>query len=176
MPSHRHSFTPSGTITMNAHSHGLNGHYHSFSWSGKTYNESAHEKFSWSGTHTHSIATNTRNTYWGSMVGSTDNNASGITFSGSDNAYDYSSYQTKNTKFDPIINFTEINISGTCTGDHTHDLKVSGTTDGDSSKTTSETASGTFFGTQGTTDSNGSGTSFSILPPYVVKYCFERIA
>ena len=30
MPSHRHSFTPSGTITMNAHSHGLNGHSHTF--------------------------------------------------------------------------------------------------------------------------------------------------
>ena len=34
------------------------------------------------------------------------------------------------------------------------------------------------FSYSGTTDSNGngSGTSFSILPPYVVKYCWERIA
>ena len=176
MPSHSHSFTPSGTITMNAHFHGLNGHRHSFSWSGKTDNESAHEKFSWSGTHTHSIATNTRNRDWGTVVGSYDINASGILFSGSNNAYDYSSYQKKNTKFDPIIDYTKIDISGTCTGDHTHELKVSGSTDGNSTNTTSETSSGTFSGSQGTTDSNGSGTSFSILPPYVVKYCFERIA
>lgn len=28
----------------------------------------------------------------------------------------------------------------------------------------------------GTTDSNGSGTAFNILPPYVVKYCWERTA
>ena len=28
----------------------------------------------------------------------------------------------------------------------------------------------------GTTSSEGSGTSFSILPPYVVKYCWERTA
>ena len=34
----------------------------------------------------------------------------------------------------------------------------------------------TFIGSAGTTESNGSGTDFSIMPPYVVKYCFERIA
>ena len=34
----------------------------------------------------------------------------------------------------------------------------------------------TFTGTAGTTSSNGSGSSFSILPPYVVKYCWERTA
>ena len=43
------------------------------------------------------------------------------------------------------------------------------------SKTTGSTTP-TFIGTAGTTGSNGSGTSFSILPPYVVKYCFERTA
>lgn len=32
------------------------------------------------------------------------------------------------------------------------------------------------FSFSGTTGSNGSGTSFSILPPYVVKYCWERTA
>ena len=31
MPSHSHSFTPSGTISMNAHHHGLNNHTHYFS-------------------------------------------------------------------------------------------------------------------------------------------------
>lgn len=35
MPSHSHSFTPSGTITMNAHTHGLNGHKHTFTPEGK---------------------------------------------------------------------------------------------------------------------------------------------
>ena len=36
--------------------------------------------------------------------------------------------------------------------------------------------SSSFKGYGGTTSSNGSGTSFSILPPYVVKYCWERTA
>ena len=36
--------------------------------------------------------------------------------------------------------------------------------------------SSSFTGTAGTTGSEGSGTSFSILPPYVVKYCWERTA
>ena len=40
----------------------------------------------------------------------------------------------------------------------------------------SHTHTAYFTGTAGTTGSNGSGTSFSILPPYVVKYCFERTA
>ena len=52
----------------------------------------------------------------------------------------------------------------------------SSTTSGNNEKTTSETASGSFKGSAGITKSNGSGTDFSIMPPYVVKYCFERIA
>lgn len=44
------------------------------------------------------------------------------------------------------------------------------------SLTTNVSGSATFTGSAGTTGSNGSGTSFSILPPYVVKYCWERTA
>lgn len=40
----------------------------------------------------------------------------------------------------------------------------------------SGSVSSTFTGTAGTTGSNGSGSAFSILPPYVVKYCWERTA
>lgn len=40
----------------------------------------------------------------------------------------------------------------------------------------SGTVSSSFKGYEGTTSSNGSGTAFSILPPYVVKYCWERTA
>ena len=40
---------------------------------------------------------------------------------------------------------------------------------------TGETAP-SFTGTAGNTSSFGSGTSFSILPPYIVKYCWERTA
>lgn len=34
----------------------------------------------------------------------------------------------------------------------------------------------TFTGTAGNTSATGSGTSFSNMPPYVVKYCWERVS
>ena len=43
-------------------------------------------------------------------------------------------------------------------------------------QTDTENATPTFEGVWGTTAPNGSGTAFSILPPYVVKYCWERTA
>lgn len=57
----------------------------------------------------------------------------------------------------------------TFTGD-AHNHTFTGTT------SATDSATPTFTGTSGTTGSNGSGTSFSIMPPYVVKYCFERTA
>ena len=53
---------------------------------------------------------------------------------------------------------------------------VSSSFTGTSKNTTPTTSTGSFTGSAGTTSSNGSGTSFSILPPYVVKYCWERTA
>ena len=40
----------------------------------------------------------------------------------------------------------------------------------------SHTHTAYFTGDEGTTSSNGSGSAFNILPPYVVKYCWERTA
>lgn len=44
------------------------------------------------------------------------------------------------------------------------------------SATQGGTVSSSFTGTAGTTGSTGSGTSINIMPPYVVKYCWERTA
>ena len=44
------------------------------------------------------------------------------------------------------------------------------------SMTPSGTVSSSFTGYRGTTSPEGSGSAFNILPPYVVKYCWERTA
>lgn len=53
-------------------------------------------------------------------------------------------------------------------------VSISGTTGRASGNT--DNAAPTFTGTAGTTGTTGSGTAFSNLPPYVVKYCWERTA
>lgn len=177
MPSHNHTFTPSGTITMNSHSHGLNNHTHSFSSSGNTGNESAHESFRGSASHSHRV--------YGTAADVLDNNVAsfknvyavaGIGGHGRGSNYEGYEAYAKDRAGHSLIESTTVTISGTCTGDHTHSFSVSGTTGGNSGNTTSTTSTGSFSGTQGTTSSNGSGTAFNILPPYVVKYCWERTA
>ena len=159
MPSHSHSFTPSGTITMNSHSHGLNNHTHSFTPEGTV-----------SSTFTGSATTTSLNGehYHQFQVNNTRNTPGGYT----------TAYDSGQKSFDQ---------STTTNGEHTHTVTAegtvsssfsgsSGTTGGNSGNTTSTTSTGSFKGTDGTTGSNGSGTAFSIMPPYIVKYCFERIA
>lgn len=51
---------------------------------------------------------------------------------------------------------------------HTHSFTPSGSI--------SVTSNPTFTGSEGTTGSNGSGTAHENMPPYVVKYCWERTA
>ena len=146
MPSHSHTFTPSGNISMNAHSHGLNNHTHSFSWSG-------------SHSHSHEVVGNNhQNTpctyvFNGQYLGVKGNRY-----------YGAEAIEVTNDSGVLLAKSATISISG------------SGTTGGNSGNTTSTTSTGSFRGTQGTTSSNGSGTAFNILPPYVVKYCWERIA
>lgn len=170
MPSHTHSFTPSGTVS--SHSHGLNGHTHSFTPSGT---------ITKNGGHRHGPSNSLYNTY--RPDGGSD----------SGNASNYLSYYKNNPHWynsSGVNNDTKIsseNSSSTTTtstvdpkftgyaGYHTHTFTGSaGTTGGAIGNTASATP--TFTGNAGTTGSNGSGTSFSILPPYVVKYCWERTA
>ena len=142
MPSHNHSFTPSGSVS--SHSHGLNNHTHSFS--GTTGGMSKNSTGAW---HSRGLK-----------------EPENVTVSG--NISKYNGYgvgdQHPNSKI--VCTGFSIDVS------HTHSF--SGTTDGNSGNTASATP--TFTGNAGTTSSEGSGTSFSILPPYVVKYCWERTA
>ena len=185
MPSHSHSFTPSGTITMNAHTHGLNGHRHTFTPEGEmsshyhSFLPTGEIESSFSGT-THSFYSpradetidigilggeNVKRSFYSS-------NPKILEYAGRDNdpsiLLQWTDAGTVSSSFVGSRNDTEY-TKPSFTGSH-------GTTEGASGNTTSETATGSFKGSAGTTESNGSGTDFSIMPPYVVKYCFERIA
>ena len=163
MPSHNHTFTPSGKITMNSHSHGLNNHTHSFTPSGVISSSFA----------------GTRATGTFGLVHSCRKNNNQENFSNlQTGAFSMNSYGNAVDGWDDWDRH-----SGTVKWDYTPAGKVSssfkgsaGTTGVASGNTTSTTSTGSFSGTQGTTSLNGSGTAFNILPPYVVKYCWERTA
>ena len=170
MPSHTHSFTPSGSVS--SHSHGLNGHTHSFTPSGN---------ISSNGGHRHGPSKSLYNTYRPDGGGDSGNapgylsyflnnphwyNSSGVNNDATINR-ENSSSSTASSSVDPM--FTGY------AGYHNHTFSGSAGTTGPAGGNTTSTAP-TFTGNAGTTGSNGSGSSFSILPPYVVKYCFERTA
>ena len=159
MPSHSHTFTPSGTITMNAHSHGLNGHTHSFSVTGTTEGMSTHSTGRFTSS-SHGICV--------SVSGESQTPSAPTGCVSAKPTAMYGGNAIGNGRWIGYIDNVTIDVS------HTHSFSYSGTTDGNSNNTTSTTPTGSFTGTEGDTDTSGSGTSFSILPPHVVKYCFER--
>ena len=140
MPSHTHSFTPSGTVSS---------HTHSFTPSGTV-------SSTFTGT---TVNTGNMNRNSTGCAGIGDRNKSAFDRCSGVFSWKHSSSIGYFAPYDDIDHYSlYIDVS------HTHSVTAKGT------------VSSSFSGTAGTTSSNGSGTSFSILPPYVVKYCFERTA
>ena len=183
MPSHSHTIGGSTgntqpTFTGTAVTSGANsrGHTHNFEHKHTTGNQSANPTFSGSHTHSHICYNQNSMTYFtGQKNGVKGNN---IRYT---EEHDETGYITTDNK--------TITISGTTSGNHTHTtnslMNTSGTAitnTGTESQnhTHSVTASGTVQNHNHTlpanTGTNGSGSSFSILPPYIVKYCWERTA
>ena len=165
MPSHSHSFTPSGTVGSHSHSFTPSGtvgsHTHSFTPSGTvgshTHTGPSHShSFTPSGTvssHSHAMSSSS------SYIGVSDVSSAGdlLKDDGDCGAYNATGHwRFRKYLFVGNTGNAQPSFSGTA-------------------GYTGETAP-SFTGTTGYTDSNGSGTSFSILPPYVVKYCWERTA
>ena len=182
MPSHTHNFTPIGNVS--SHSHTTSSHTHSFTPSGSvssTFAGTAGTTGGTAPTFTGTEGTTSSNgahthTY---MIASSRNRRS----SGTGNEiWEYEEYVNTSSSGAHTHSFTP---SGTVSS-HTHSFTPSGSVSSTFAGTAGTTGRGggsdtggtapTFTGTEGTTSSNGSGTSFSIMPPYIVKYCWERTA
>ena len=160
MPSHTHTFTPSGTVSS---------HSHTFTPSG-----SVSSTFTGTAVTSGSMSGNSTGTMQAQRIITADkDNQNAVVFSG--NISQLSTSRKGGTAWsDGKYNASGFKIDVS----HTHSVTAKGTVSSSftgTSGTTSST-SPTFTGSAGTTGSNGSGTSFSILPPYVVKYCWERTA
>ncbi len=230
LPSHSHTYTPSGSVSVASHTHGLNNHTHSFTPAGSV-TVSSHSHGLNNHTHTFTPAGTVSSTFSGSAVtssGMSDNSTGkwGVRVSNSKDTGAgidrYTPSTSGNVTVDmnsyirvlhqrPDDNFTasrehyySIDVS------HTHTVTpkgtvsstftgTAGTTGGNTGNTANTTpiasfsgsasstgaASGntagtapsaTFTGSQSSTLLTGNSTSFSIMPPYEVKYCWKRTA
>ena len=158
MPSHKHSFTPSGKV--GSHTHTGPSHTHSFTPSGKV------------GSHTHTGPSHSHDLKDGTANVSTSTS----TFIYIKQYKNYNGNRRAGNHLDAVT------YDNRGTGNHldavTYDNRgtISITASSISTSTISGSTAPSFTGTAGNTDSSGSGSSFSILPPYVVKYCWERTA
>ena len=221
MPSHSHSFTPSGTV--GSHTHTGPSHTHSFTPSG---NVSSHtHSFTPSGTvsshhhtgpsHYHSFTpsgtVDTGGSWMFDIRNTSYNNSSVANIWGREGIIESDGGQDKSAPFSLATahSWTDHRVthpghshgfSGTAgntgeagtgnTGETSPSFTGTAGYTGETAPSFSGTAGNTgaagtgntgatapsFTGTAGNTGANGSGSSFSILPPYVVKYCWERTA
>ena len=183
--SHSHTFTPSGTIMKETatgsivgdggHSHSITdpGHKHKIPgyWSdfaGGDYNV-LHEGGIGSLT-TNEVKTGISIDYGGRHSHSFKGNSHTHTFTGTE--------QTVSATQGGTVASTFTGKAGT-TGSTTQAGTVSSSFTGTEqtvSATQGGTVASTFTGTSSSTGSVGSATAVNILPPYIVKYCWERTA
>ena len=187
MPSHSHSFTPSGTVGSHSHSFTpsgtVGGHTHSFTPSGTvsshTHTGPSHtHSFTPSGTvasHSHAISSSS------SYIGVSDVSNAGdlLKDDGDCGAYNATGHwRFRKYFFVGNTGNAQPSFSGTAGTTVSTAPQFTGTAGNTGAAGTGNTGSTapSFTGAAGTTGTNGSGSSFSILPPYIVKYCWERTA
>ena len=216
LPSHNHSYTPSGTIksTFTGTSHS-----HTFTPSGtikSTFTGTSHSHtFTPSGT-IKSTFTGTSHSHTFTPSGTISGGAykftgsKGTTSLDGEHSHTYTAPNTPENKLRPDRGSYAVrgtsNLSTSYGGKHAHSFTPSGTisvttnptftgvqqtvsatqggtvsssftgTEQTVSATQGGTVASTFTGTSSSTGSVGSATAVNILPPYIVKYCWERTA
>ena len=184
MPSHTHSFTPSGTV--GSHTHTGPSHTHSFTPSGSvsstfagTAGTTGETKPTFNGTEGTVNVTggNHRHSYNYREIGSGSSPLGGTR---------PTAFPSGNTEYSGNLSMSGTFTPSGTVSSHSHSFTPNGTVSSTFSGTAGNTGSGggsdtgstapSFTGTSGYTDASGSGSPFSILPPYIVKYCWERTA
>ena len=205
LPSHNHSYTPSGTVkstfTGSSHSHTFTpsgsitstftgtSHSHTFTPSGTIMEETATGSIVGDGGHRHSITDPGHQHkipgYWSDFAGgdynvlheggigsiTTNKVQTGISI-------DYGGQHSHGFKGNSHTHtFTgTAGTTGSTTQGGTVDSSFTGKAGTTGSTTQAGTVASTFTGTSSSTGSVGSATAVNILPPYIVKYCWERTA
>ena len=185
LPSHSHSFTPNGTVS--SHSHGLNNHTHSFVPSG-TVSVTTNPTFSGSLSlsNAYAKAYGYFLVYQNNLPSTEDAAKQGIGFWTNELKDGNQAVRSAagESKYDGVV-LRRVNMTAPVTGTATvSSIGVSGgkysfsgnsgSTGGSNGNTTSTAP--IFTGTNGTTSSVGSGTAIDKMPPYIIKYCWERTA
>lgn len=192
LPSHNHTFTPSGTIksTFTGSSHS-----HTFTPSGTV------ESHSHVMEHDHSFSGTTISALGHMLIPSGDRNGNNFSVTDMYNkSHDNALHNYYSISIESFAHGSRM-YAPSSSSDNTgfvynlvHSHEYSGTTNkfkgftrlnapaftGTAGTTGSTTQGGTvsssFTGNSGNTGSVGSGTSLNTMPPYVVKYCWERTA
>ena len=171
LPSHSHTYTPSGSVSVASHSHGLNSHTHTYTPSGTIDSN---------GAHTHDKGTfRITGGYW-STEWNKPEVAGAITTPGGSAGGETGGGGGNGTRllFDTDNN-DGAGWTGSTSSNGSHSHIFSGTTSStgaSSGDTLAVSPSASFAGTQSTTLLTGNGTAFSVMPPYEVKYCWKRTA
>lgn len=172
MPSHTHP-GPSHSHTVNSHSHSLNSHTHSLNSHTHTLNS-----------HTHTMNHNhDQNAHFhtaepmspgGSLIGVNLSKYGAKVSDGIASGANFSSFGTIPSEITSPTTATNIAYSGSTGAASGNTGAASGST-GSSSGNTGSSSPGTDFAS-GTTGSTGLGQAHDNMPPYILAYCWKRIA